>query len=74
MTTRDQEENFRVEPIRPVKTAMVLLEFHQPQDAAWFDDLSLSSGNATESNLLAAPDFEEEDSAAHQAQTVSAGY
>ena len=69
-----EEKSIRVEPTRPVKTAMVLLEFHQPQGAAWFDDLSLSSGNGTERNLLAAPGFEEEDSAAVQAQAISAEY
>jgi hypothetical protein len=69
-----EEKSIRVEPTCPVKTAMVLLEFHQPQGAAWFDDLSLSSGTGTEHNLLAAPGFEEEDSAAVQAQAVSAGY
>ena len=47
---------------------MVLLEFHQPQGAAWFDDLSLSSGNGPQGNLLAASGFEEEDSAADLAQ------
>jgi hypothetical protein len=69
-----EEKNIRAEPTRPVKTAMVLLEFHQPQGAAWFDDLSLSSGNGTERNLLAAPSFDEEDSAAVQSQATSAGY
>ncbi len=69
-----EEKSIRVEPTRPVQTAMVLLEFHQPQGAAWFDDLSLSSGNGTGRNLLAAPGFEEEDSAADQAQTLSAEY
>ncbi len=69
-----EEKSIRVAPSRPVKTAMVLLEFHQPQGAAWFDDLSLSSGDGTERNLLAAPGFEEEDSAAIQAQAISARY
>jgi len=69
-----EEKSIRVDPTRPVKTAMVLLEFHQPQGTAWFDDLSLSSGNGTERNLLAAPGFEEEDSAATQAQAISAEY
>ncbi len=69
-----EEKSIRVEPTRPVKTAMVLLEFHQPQGAAWFDDLSLSSGNGTERNLLAAPGFEKEDPAAVQAQAISAEY
>jgi len=67
-----EEKSIRVEPTRPVKTAMVLLEFHQPQGTAWFDDLSLSSG--TERNLLAAPGFEEEDSTAAEAQAISEKY
>ncbi len=53
---------------------MVLLEFRQPRGAAWFDDLSLSSGDGTERNLLAAPGFVEGDSAALQAQAISADY
>ncbi len=69
-----EEKSIRVEPTRPVKTAMVLLEFHQPDGAAWFDDLSLSGGKGTEHNLLAAPGFEEEDSAAVQTQAISEGY
>jgi hypothetical protein len=69
-----EEKSIRVEPTRPVKTAMLLLEFHQPQGAAWFDDVSLSSGNGTERNLLAASGFEEKDSAAVQAQAASAEY
>ena len=40
-----EEKSVRVAPARPVKTAMVLLEFHQPQGAAWFDDVSLCSGD-----------------------------
>lgn len=69
-----EEKSIRVEPTRPVKTAMVLLEFHQPQGAAWFDDLSLSSGSETEGNLLAAPGFEEEDASATEAQAMSEKY
>jgi len=69
-----EEKSIRVEPTRPVKTAMVLLEFHQPQGAAWFDDLTLSSGNGTNRNLLAAPGFEEEDPAALQARAISSEY
>jgi hypothetical protein len=73
--THDWEErSIRVEPTRPAKTAMVLLEFHQPQGAAWFDDLSLSSADRPERNLLAAPSFEEEDSAAVQTQAISEEY
>jgi hypothetical protein len=69
-----EEKSIRVVPTRPVKTAMVLLEFHQPQGAAWFDDLSLSSGDRAERNLLAAPGFEEEDAAAVRAQAIGADY
>lgn len=69
-----EEKSIRVEPTRPVKTAMVLLEFHQPQGAAWFDDLSLSSGGEADHNLLAAPGFEEDDPAAVQSQATSAEY
>jgi hypothetical protein len=53
---------------------MVLLEFHQPQGAAWFDDLSLTSGSLSQRNLLAAPGFEERDPAALQSQAISADY
>ncbi len=63
-----------MEPTRPVKTAMVLLEFHQPRGAAWFDNVTLFSGAGSEHNLLAAPGFEEEDVAAIQAEAISAGY
>ncbi|NLX96879.1 MAG: hypothetical protein GXY83_11945 [Rhodopirellula sp.] len=69
-----EEKSIRVEPTRPVKTAMVLLEFHQPEGAAWFDDLSLTSGDETDGNRLAAAGFEQEDSAAVQAQEIGAGY
>ncbi|NUQ64957.1 MAG: hypothetical protein HUU20_21040 [Pirellulales bacterium] len=69
-----EEKSIRVEPTRAVKTAMVLLEFHQPQGAAWFDDLSLSSGDGSERNLLAAGGFEADDSAAAEAQAISAEY
>lgn len=69
-----EEKGIRVEPTRPVKTALLLLEFHQPQGAAWFDDLSLSSGSGSAHNLLAAPGFEDEDSAAAEAQAIGAGY
>ena len=67
-----EEKTIRVEPIRPVKTAMVLLEFHQPQGTAWFDDLSLVSGS--ERNLLAAPGFENDDARAADAQAISEVY
>jgi hypothetical protein len=69
-----EEKSIRVEPVRAAKTAMVLLEFHQPQGAAWYDDLSLTSGDAADHNLLAAAGFEEEDPAAVETQAISAGY
>jgi hypothetical protein len=69
-----EEKSIRVMPGRPVKTAMVLLEFHQPQGAAWFDDLSLTSGDGNDRNLLAAPGFEEKDAVSLQAQAISADY
>ena len=73
--THDWEERcIRVEPSRPVKTAMVLLEFHQPEGAAWFDDLALTSGNRNDRNLLAASGFEEHDPTAVEAQAMSAEY
>jgi hypothetical protein len=67
-----EEKSIRVAPTRPVKTAMVLLEFHQPQGAAWFDDLVLSSGPSA--NLLAAPGFEDDDPAAAQSRAMSGEY
>jgi hypothetical protein len=69
-----EEKSIRVEPTRPVKTALVLLEFHQPQGAAWFDDLSLTDGNGTDRNLLAAPGFEDADPTAALAQAIGAEY
>ena len=69
-----EQKSIRVVPTLPVKTAMLLLEFHQPRAAAWFDDLSLSSGNEPEHNLLAAPSFEEEDLAAVRSQEFSTDY
>lgn len=69
-----EEKDVRVEPTRPVKTAMVLLEFHQPQGAAWFDDLSLQSGESPGRNLLAAASFERGDSAAAEAQAMREEY
>jgi hypothetical protein len=69
-----EEKSIRVAPSRPVKTAMLLVEFHQPQGAAWFDDLLLSAGDAPERNLLTAGGFEEEDPAAVQAEAMSPAY
>lgn len=72
-----EQKRLRVEPTRPVKTAMVLLEFHQPQGAAWFDDVSLTSGgnkNETAPNRLAAPGFEDGDPAAAEALAIAESY
>lgn len=71
--THDWEpQRIRVEPARPVKTAMVLLEFHQPAGDAWFDEVSLTSGGSP--NLLASSGFELQDPAATKAEAVSTDY
>lgn len=69
-----EEKVIRVESTRPVKTAMVLLEFHQPEGAAWFDDLSLKTGDETGPNLLAAPGFERDDPIIDQAKAFGDDY
>ena len=70
-----EEKSIRVEPTRPVKSAMVLLEFHQPEGIAWFDDVSLSTGGGQpDGNLLAFPGFEADDPAAAQAQALGIEY
>ena len=69
-----EEKSVRMVPTRPVKTVMVLLEFHQPRGSAWFDDVSLSSGDGAEGNLLACPSFEEADAVAAKSQAISADY
>lgn len=53
---------------------MVLLEFHQPRGAAWFDDVSLTTGDAPDRNLLAGHGFEETDPAVARAQAFEAEY
>jgi len=59
--THDWESRVvRVVPRKPVITAMVLLEFHQPEGTAWWDDVSLTQESAGERNLLACPGFEAE--------------
>ena len=68
-----EKQSIRVEPSRPVRTALVLLEFHQPRGSAWFDDLSLTSGENPR-NLLAFPGFEKDDPVAGQAEVASRGY
>lgn len=59
--THDWEERvITVNPKKPVKTAMALLEFHQPSGNAWFDDISLVQG-ADGVNVLAYAGFENAD-------------
>ncbi len=53
---------------------MVLLEFYQPEGAAWFDELSLTSGDRNDRNLIAASGFEEHDPIAVDAEGMSAVY
>ncbi len=56
--THDWEEGeITVVPKKAVKTAMVLVELHQPEGTAWFDDFSLIEKTAPERNLLASSDF-----------------
>jgi len=56
--THDWEKRtITVNPGKPVKTAMVLLEFQQPSGAAWFDDVSLVEGKDG-ANVLAYAGFE----------------
>jgi hypothetical protein len=50
-----------VTPRKPVQTAMVLLEFHQPEGTAWFDDMFLAEASAPARNLLACGGFEGDD-------------
>jgi hypothetical protein len=45
-------------PEKPVKTVMVLLEIHQPEGTAWFDDISLTQADEPDKNLLDYPGFE----------------
>lgn len=56
-----EERTIKITPKKPVKTAMVLLEFQQPQGRAWFDDVFLSQSTEPEKNLLVYPGFEKED-------------
>ncbi|MHB8903238.1 MAG: hypothetical protein ACYC6Y_31135, partial [Thermoguttaceae bacterium] len=69
-----EEKEIRVHPAQPVKSALVLLEFHQPGGAAWFDDISLTCGQDGGVNLLAASGFEDDDPAAAAAEAMSADY
>jgi len=56
--THDWEEGqVTVVPKKAVKTAMVLVELHQPEGTAWFDDFSLVEKTNPGKNLLASADF-----------------
>ncbi|NQU12337.1 hypothetical protein HQ590_16190 [bacterium] len=67
--THDWEERvITVTPSRPVRTAMVLLELHQPSGTAWFDDLVLTSADRPAANLLLCAGFES-DAALHERAT-----
>ncbi|MFA7141565.1 MAG: hypothetical protein WC126_11305, partial [Proteiniphilum sp.] len=60
--THDWEEGeITVVPKKAVKTAMVLVELHQPEGTAWFDDFSLIEKTDPERNLLASADFGDSD-------------
>ena len=73
--THDWEvKTIRVTPTRPVKTAMVMIEFHQPQGKAWFDDLVLAQADQPGRNLLAYPGFEENDPVAGRALAAGDEY
>ena len=68
-----EDRTIEVNPTRPVKTAMVLLEFHQPQGTAWFDDIVLKQGEP-DGNLIASGGFEERDPAAERALDAGQAY
>jgi len=60
--THDWEEGeITVVPKKAVKTAMVLVELHQPEGTAWFDDFSLIEKTDPKRNLLASADFGDSD-------------
>ena len=60
--THDWEEGeITVVPKKAVKTAMVLVELHQPEGTAWFDDFSLVEKTNPVKNLLASADFANSD-------------
>lgn len=56
-----EKQTITVELKKPAKTALVVLEFHQPEGAAWFDDISLTQGAGAQENLLACSGFENDD-------------
>lgn len=60
--THDWEEGkITVVPRKAVKTALVLVELHQPEGTAWFDNFSLTENTDPERNLLASADFGDSD-------------
>ncbi len=73
--THDWEKRtIKVVPEKPVKTAMVLLEFQQPQGKAWFDDISLVELTQPEVNLLAYPGFEKDESDSDKLNSLAEAY
>ncbi len=73
--THDWEnKSITVIPKKPIKTAMVLLEFHQPQGTAWFDDISLVQAIEPEKNLLSYPGFEKGDFDINKLNLLGAEY
>lgn len=52
-----EEGKITVTPKKAVKTAMVLVELHQPAGTAWFDDFKLVENTSPHHNLLASADF-----------------
>lgn len=68
-----EKRTLTVNPAKPVKTAMVLLEFQQPSGKAWFDDVSLAQGERG-ANALACPGFERESAGRAAAGTARSGY
>lgn len=60
--THDWEEGkITVTPKKAVKTAMVLVELHQPEGTAWFDDFNLVESTNPKDNLLSSANFEYSD-------------
>ena len=73
--THDWEEKvIKITPKKPVRTAMVLLELHQPSGTAWFDDIHLSEATSPRRNLLACPGFEPDGLDTSQLKSVARTY
>ncbi|MBU0715173.1 MAG: hypothetical protein KJ964_07445 [Verrucomicrobia bacterium] len=64
----------RVTPKKPVKTAMVLVEFHQPEGVAWFDDITLTPESQPGRNLLAYGGFEKDEVSVKEKQRIGDEY